>query len=131
MKKWIFGILIVLVIAGIVALDKSGIISWKPLSMLIAAIAAPFRLVFSIFSDKEAEIREKHAKIRQVEGEYQTGLQSKIQERQGKIAALESEFKMLDTKLADLRHKRAQIDAEVDAMSAEELGAEVRRLAGA
>jgi septal ring factor EnvC (AmiA/AmiB activator) len=131
MKKWIFGILIILVIAGIVALDKSGIISWKPLSMLIAAIAAPFRLVVSIFSDKEAEIREKHAKIRQVEGEYQTGLQSKIRERQGKIEALESEFKILDTKLADLRHKRAQIDAEVDAMSAEELGAEVRRLAGA
>ncbi len=128
MKKWVIAILIILVIVAVVALNESGIISWQPLSMLIAAIAAPFRFVMSIFGDKESEIRERHAKIRQTEEEFQTGLQSRIQERERKIEAMESELGRLDTRLADLRQKRSQIDAEVGAMSAEELGAELGRL---
>jgi len=128
MKKWVIAILIILAIVAVVALNESGIISWQPLSMLIAAIAAPFRFVMSIFGDKESEIRERHAKIRQTEEEFQTGLQSRIQERERKIEAMESELGRLDTRLADLRQKRSQIDAEVDAMSAEELGAELGRL---
>jgi septal ring factor EnvC (AmiA/AmiB activator) len=128
MKKWIIGILILIIIIAVVALDQSGIISWQPLSMLIAAVAAPFRLIFSIFSDKESEIRDKHAKIRQVEAEYQTGLESRIQQRQQRIETLEKEYESLDTRLAALKEKRTQIDAEVDAMSDEELGSELRRL---
>ena len=128
MKKWVIAILIILVIVAVVALNESGIISWQPLSMLIAAIAAPFRFVMSIFGDKESEIRERHAKIRQTEEEFQTGLQSRIQERERKIEAMESELGRLDTRLADLRQKRSQIDAEVGAMSAEEIGAELGRL---
>ena len=128
MKKWVIAILIILAIVAVVALNESGIISWQPLSMLIAAIAAPFRFVMSIFGDKESEIRERHAKIRQTEEEFQTGLQSRIQERERKIEAMESELGRLDTRLADLRQKRSQIDAEVDAMSAEEIGAELGRL---
>ena len=128
MKKWVIAILIILVIVAVVALNESGIISWQPLSMLIAAIAAPFRFVMSIFGDKESEIRERHAKIRQTEEEFQTGLQSRIHERERKIEAMESELGRLDTRLADLRQKRSQIDAEVGAMSAEELGAELGRL---
>ena len=128
MKKWVIAILIILVIVAVVALNESGIISWQPLSMLIAAIAAPFRFVMSIFGDKESEIRERHAKIRQTEEEFQTGLQSRIHERERKIEAMESELGRLDTRLADLRQKRSQIDAEVDAMSAEEIGAELGRL---
>ena len=130
MKKWMIPLLIILAFAAVVALDQSGIISWQPLSMLIAAIAAPFRLAMGIFANKEEDIRKKHEEIRRREVEFQTGLQSRIQKRERKIEALESKLGRLDTRLADLRQKRSQIDAEVDAMSAEELGDEGRRLFG-
>ena len=128
MGKWVIGILLVLAFAAIVALNQLDILSWQPLSMLVAALAAPFRLVLGAFTSKEDEIRKKHEKIRNAEADFQTDLASRIRERQQRIEALDEELEQVNDSISALKNKRARIDTEVDAMSSEELGDTVRGL---
>ncbi|MFQ5606046.1 MAG: hypothetical protein ACE5HS_22465 [bacterium] len=121
MKKWLIGLLILGAIVAIVYLDSKGIIGWQPLSMLFAAIAAPFRLLMGIFGNKEEEIRRKHAAIRQQEAEYQSQLEGKILTHEQRVLALAREVEVLDARIEVLKKRRAQVDAEVDKMSVSQL----------
>lgn len=130
MKKWLIALLIVLAIGAIIYLDQNNIIGWQPLSMIIAAIAGPFKLLLGFFGDKEAEIREKHAAIRQREAEYQSQLEGKISSSQKRIELISQEIEVIDQQLELLKKKRAQIDAEVERMSPEEKKAAFRKYFG-
>ena len=116
MKKWLIGIAIIVVIGIIIYLDKNKIISWQPVSIIIAAIAAPFRLLMSIFGDKVQQIKDEHEKIRRTEVAYQQDLESQIQEGESKIANLKQEIDLLDTKIGLLKRQRELIDVEVENM---------------
>jgi len=120
MKKWLIGIVIIVVISIIIYLDKNKIISWQPLSIIIAAIAAPFRLLMSIFGDKVQQIKDEHQKIRQTEAAYQQDIESQIQEREQRITNLKQEIDLLDTRIDLLKRQRELIDAEVKNMTLQE-----------
>ncbi len=128
MGKWAIGILLVLAITAIVVLDQMDILNWQPLSMLVAAVAAPFKLIIGAFSNKEEEIRKKHQEARQMEADYQADLESKIRARERRIEELDIELEQVDANINSLKEKRARIGADVDAMSSEELGETVRDL---
>ena len=129
MKKIMLAVLVVGVIAGLVFLSKAGLIpGWQALTMIFAAVAAPFKLLMNIFGNTEADIRKTHEKIRQRESGYQEELESKIQERQSRIDKLNQDINTLDSKIESLRLRRENIDLQVEQMGLEELQSEGRRL---
>ncbi|MCH7756312.1 hypothetical protein IH970_14480, partial [candidate division KSB1 bacterium] len=70
MKKLIVGLFLVIAIAGVVYLVQAGIITWQPLTMIIAAVAAPFKFIMSLFGSEE-KIRAKFAAERAEEQAHQ------------------------------------------------------------
>lgn len=130
MKKVIT--LIIVIAAFVVAgyLVYNGIITWQPLTMLFAAIAAPFRFLYGLFGSKEEEIRERHRQVREAESVFQENLAAKIQEREDKITMLNRQVELIDGKLELLRQKRKLVDQEVESMSLSELQSEGQRLFG-
>jgi uncharacterized protein YlxW (UPF0749 family) len=121
MKKWLLILLVGLAIIAVVYLDTKGIIRWQPLSILVAALAAPFRFLWGLFGNAEARIRKQHAEVREREAAYQEDLETRIQTREQRINELNREVEMLDAKLELLKTKRALVDAEVESMSLQQL----------
>ncbi len=119
MKKLIVGLFLVIAIAGVVYLVQAGIITWQPLTMIIAAVAAPFKFIISLFG-KEENIRAKFQSERAEERAHQTDFDEKIQQREERAAALRKEVDELDEKLAALKAERETVSAEVKNMSTEE-----------
>ncbi len=131
MKKFIYAILVVVALGALVFLSSQGVIpGWQVLTMLGAAIAAPFKLLMNLFGDKEAEIRAKHEKIRQQEAAFQESLDKEIEERKQKIERLNLEVASLDSKIDALKKKREMVDEEVENMNVAQLQVEGRRLFG-
>ncbi len=119
MKKLIVGLFLVVAIAGVVYLVQTGVITWQPLTMLIAAVAAPFKFIMSLFGSEE-KIRAKFAAERAEEHTHQREFDEKIQQREERAAALRKEVDELDNKLAELKAERETVSAEVENMSTEE-----------
>ena len=121
MKKGIIGFLIIIALLGIVYLDKKGLLSWQTMSIVFAAIAAPFKFLMGIFTDKAEEIKKKHGEVRQREVVYQSDIESKIQDREQRVVNLKKELDVLDSRIDVLKKQRALIDSEVEKMSLDEL----------
>jgi septal ring factor EnvC (AmiA/AmiB activator) len=121
MKKWIIGFIIIIVLIGVVYLDKKGLLGWQTISIIVAAIAAPFKFLMGIFANKVEEIKKKHDEIRQQEAGYQAEIESKIQEREQRISNLTKELDILDSRIDVLKKQRELIDSEVEKMSLKEL----------
>jgi len=119
MKKLIVGLFLVVAIAWVVYLVQAGIITWQPLTMIIAAVAAPFKFIMSLFGSEE-KIRAKFASERAEEHTHQREFDEKIQQREERAAALRKEVDELDNKLAALKAERETVSAEVKNMSTEE-----------
>lgn len=119
MKKSIVGLFLVVAIAGVVYLVQAGIITWQPLTMIIAAVAAPFKFIISLFGSEE-NIRAKFASERTEERAHQADFDEKIQQREERAAALRKEVDELDEKLAALKAERETVSAGVKNMSTEE-----------
>ena len=117
MKKLLFWVIVAIGIAALFYFLKD----WQPVSMIIAAVAGPFKFIYRLFGDSEEEIRKKHAEIRQREKGYQEKLESNIQVREQKIEELESQIALLDSKLTSLDERKAKIDQEVEDMSLDKL----------
>ncbi len=129
MKKFILAFAVVVVIGALVYLSRAGLIpGWQTLSIVFAAVAAPFKLLMSLFGDKEAEIRAAHAKLREQEGDYQANLDSRIQSRQLSVDKLNQDIQAIDGRIDELRQRRENIDQQVEQMGLEELQSEGRRL---
>jgi septal ring factor EnvC (AmiA/AmiB activator) len=123
-------IIFILIIIGLIALVYFNVINWQPLTMIVAALTAPFKFVSGLFKNREEEIRERHQLLREQESAYQQTLESNISEREQKIATLNKEVEILDSKLDMLRKKRELVDTEVEKMSLGKLQKEGRRLFG-
>lgn len=130
MKKWIIRAVIFLLIVAVFVLVEAGIIDWQPLTILAAAVAAPFKLIWSKFQKEEETIKEQHAAVRARESAYQEELETKIQAHEQKIESLEQTIRQLDTQLASLDQKKSDVKNQVNAMSDEELASEGRDLFG-
>ncbi len=130
MKKPIFVILLFLALIAIVYLVQSGIIAWQPLTIVAAAIAAPFKFIMGLFGNKEEEIRKKHAQLREQETSYQESLDTAIKGREREIGKLNKEVEILDSKIELLKKKRDLIDTDVENMSLEEIQKEWQKRFG-
>ena len=125
MKKWLVGILLLGAVIAMILLTEKGILSltWQKISILLAALAGPFKFVSGLFGNKEEEIRKKHEAITLREAEYHRGLESAMRERELRISDLSKDIEILDAKLDALKSRRESVDAEVERMSLQELRA--------
>lgn len=119
MKKWIIIILIVVGIIALVLLQTK----WQIISIIAAAVAAPFKFINGLFGKSEEEIHKKHEAIRKREKQYQNQLESNVQQKEERIIELENQIADVDMKLDDLDERRAKVDQEVDNMTSAELQA--------
>lgn len=117
MKKWIIIGIVVLGIAAVVFLE----LKWQTISMLLAGLAAPFKLLAGFFGNKEEEIRKRHAETREREAGFQRVLETNVQGRESRVLELEDRISQLDAQLADLETQRSRVKQDVDSMSLEEL----------
>ncbi|MFQ5652147.1 MAG: hypothetical protein ACE5IY_19635 [bacterium] len=131
MKKLTAILLALVAIAAVIYLSKIGVLpGWQFITMIAAAVAAPFKLLLNVLGDKEAQIRKKHEQIRQQESEYQSLLDQSIEQRKQNILRLNMEIDKLDSKIDALKKKSELIDEEVEQMGLEQLQSEGRRLFG-
>ena len=81
MKRWVVFVVMVIALSGLVFLVSAGYITWQPLTIIAAALAAPFRFIIGWFTSSEEDIRERHRKIREMEKEFRDDLKGKVEER--------------------------------------------------
>ncbi|TDJ03754.1 MAG: hypothetical protein E2O76_00590 [Caldithrix sp.] len=105
MKKLMVGLCLVITIVGVIYLVQAGIITWQPLTMIIAAVAAPFKFIMSFFGNEE-KIRAKFADERAEERAQQTDFDTRIKQREERVGALRKEVEDIDAELQILRKKR-------------------------
>ncbi|MFQ5636656.1 MAG: hypothetical protein ACE5IR_01515 [bacterium] len=117
MKKLIIGLVLIAVVGGLIYLVNAGIITWQPLTILVAALAAPFKFVMSLFGSEE-KIHKKHEERRRKEHEFQEQLESRIQEREENIANLVSEIESLHTQVNELKTENQNMSNQIHTMSA-------------
>lgn len=105
MKKLMVGLFLVIAIVGVIYLVQAGIITWQPLTMIIAAVAAPFKFIMSLFGSEE-KIRAKFAGERAEERAHQADFDTRIKEREERVAAIRKNVEDIDAELQALRQKR-------------------------
>ncbi|MEJ2055441.1 MAG: hypothetical protein P8X42_16110 [Calditrichaceae bacterium] len=115
--KWI---IIFAVLAGIAALLYFGM-DWQVVTMIGAAVAAPFKFVAGLFGKRSDQIRKEHQNIRQQEAEFQEKLESGIREKEEQIRLLDKEMSGLDNKIRELQEKKRAVDKKYQHMDLEEL----------
>ncbi len=130
MKKVLYISVLILLMALAFYLDESGLITWQPLAMIVAALAAPFRLVWNMINNSEEKIREKHERIRQREKQYQDTLESKIGRRERRIEELDRQLNDLERQVERLEQKRSEVEKIVERMNEDELKRAVWKYAG-
>ena len=130
MKKVLYISALILLMALAFYLDESGLITWQPLAMIVAALAAPFRLVWNMINNSEEKIREKHERIRQREKQYQDTLESKIGRRERRIEELDRQLNDLERQVERLEQKRSEVEKIVERMNEDELKRAVWKYAG-
>ncbi|RMH64133.1 MAG: hypothetical protein D6677_05485 [Calditrichaeota bacterium] len=130
MKKYLLLFVIVLILGLVIYLDVNGLVTWQPLAMALAAIAAPFRFIWNALTSTPAEIRARHASLRQKEKLYQDKLENAIGRREARIQQLDASLERLQKELDRLERQRAEIETEVNRMNAEEIKRAVWKYAG-
>lgn len=118
MKKWVTVIILVIAVAGVIYAVKSGLIRWQPLTIIAAALMAPFRFILSLFGS-EKEIRQRHEEKRDEEHAFQLALEQKIQQREERVANLYKEVDYLEARMRVLRSERDNLSEEMKTMSTE------------
>lgn len=126
MKKIFVGFFLILALAGVVYLVQAGIIAWQPLTMIIAAVAAPFKFIMGLFGSEE-KIRARFQAEREAEQAHQRQFDTTVAEREARAAALQREVEALDAKLSELK---ASVSSEVKKMSIKDKQQEGKDLLG-
>lgn len=130
MKRWVVFVVMVIALSGLVFLVSAGYITWQPLTIIAAALAAPFRFIIGWFTSSEEDIRERHRKIREMEKEFRDDLQDKVEDREKNIETINKEIELLDKEMELLKKKRELVELEVGNLSDEELLAEWKKRFG-
>jgi septal ring factor EnvC (AmiA/AmiB activator) len=117
MKKWIF-ILVIIIVVGVLLYLK---FDWQVLTMIGAAIAAPFKFLAGLFGKNADQIRKEHEQVRQRETEFQERLEAGIRQKEEQIKLLEQEMSDLDIKIKELEQKKSEVDSKYNKMGLQEL----------
>ncbi len=136
MNKWVItGLIIlgVLIIVGVAydqgAFDSMTGSGW---AMILAGLAAPYMAVKNfLFGNKHLkEFKDKYKSLQQEEVVHRTDLDKNIKAKEQRIAELDKEIQLLDSKLEVLELKKDKVVKEVKDLSIEDTKREVRDLFG-
>ncbi len=135
MKGWIVLIVIVVLLILVGYLQSLGYFqfSWKPLAILFAALAAPFKMLSKFFQGTDKELNEitmKHNEERAIETEYQHKIDTEIKKRENKIKFLEKDIEVLDARIETLETRKAAIGITVKNMTSEQKQKQFKELFG-
>ncbi|MGH1365415.1 MAG: hypothetical protein ACRBF0_17770 [Calditrichia bacterium] len=130
MKRWVIFVVMVILLSGLVFLVSAGYITWQPLTIIAAALAAPFRFIIGWFTSSEEDIRDRHRKIREQEKRFRDKLDNKVKDREKNIDIINKEIELLDAEMELLKKKKDLVELEVGNMSDEELLAEWKKRFG-
>jgi len=135
-NKWvIIGliILVILIIAGVAydqgAFDNMTGSGW---AMIAAALAAPYMAVKNfLFGNKQLkQFQDKYDNLVAEEKVHRTDLDTKIRQKEKRIAELDKEIELLDAKMEVLEMKKKRVADDVNKMSIEDTKNEVHNLFG-
>jgi septal ring factor EnvC (AmiA/AmiB activator) len=141
MKRWFNIIIFIVIILGVLGiigyLQSEGVIkgfSWKGLSMIAAALAAPIKLIVNAFSSPDEkfvkEIEEKQKRIQKDEVIHRQETDRRMEEKQQRIQMLNKELDSLETRIALLKEKQKAIEPEVMNMSDKQKQSEAQKYWG-
>jgi len=125
-KRWGITIgIIVLVLIVIGVLYDNGVLDfeWQGLTMLFAALAAPYTLIKRwLVKDNYAQsIEDKYEELNRKEVKHRTETDAKIKEKELKIEELEVKIKNSEKEVERIEKKKKKVKKEVEQMSLDEL----------
>jgi len=130
MKKFWVWLIMAAVVAALFYFVQTGVIHWQPLTILVAALLAPFKFIGGLFGDREKEIREAHRKVREREAAFQADLEGEIARREARVKTLRDQVDGLEARVQTLESRRAALTAEIEGLSDDDLLARGRRALG-
>ena len=93
---------------------------WQVLTIIFAALAAPFQMVMKWLQKTGSpieDIRNQHELVRSREKEYRDEIEGKIKEREQRLILMQKELELLDTKMELLKAKKERVEEDVKNMS--------------
>ncbi len=130
MKKILIWLLLLAAVVALVYLVDKGIIAWQPLTVAVAALLAPLKFISGLFGSDEDEIREKHRRTREREGEFQAAVEAEVQRREQRVQKLQTEVAGVDDELERLADRREALPEEIGSESASQLLNRLGRIQG-
>ena len=130
MKKLVIWLVILVAVAAVFYLVQKGVIRWQPLTVLVAALLAPFKFIAGLFGSDEEKIRERHRRTRARETEFQSAVEAEVQRREQRVESLHDNVQALDDELERLNQARETLAEEIEQASAAQLLARGRRALG-
>ncbi len=125
MKSWLVIVVIIALLVLVGWLQSLGYFEfdWKPLTILFAALAGPFKMLTKFFSSKGNQLQDisrVHEQERIAEKEYANRLDNEIELRKGRIQLLEKDVELLDARIETLEIRKAAVGIEVKNMTADQ-----------
>lgn len=125
MKNWKHLILIVVIVALLIAIGyfySKGFLhfKWQWLTILFAALAAPYRLFVKWINGSGATVESitaQHDAVRKQEQDYRDTMEAQIKDREQRVTLMQKDIDLLDTRLQLLQSKKDQVDSQVQTMS--------------
>ena len=134
MKGWITVLVVIALLILVGYLQSIGYFNfdWKPLTILFAALAAPFKMLMNAFNgtDTVKDITMKHQKVREEEENYRKTLNAEIERRANAIHMLEKEVEVLDARIETLETRKAALSITVKNMTSEQKQEKFKELFG-
>ena len=128
-KRWLITIgVIVLVLIVIGILYDNGMLNfrWQGLTMVFAALAAPYTLVKNwLIKDRKTQtLVNQHKDMLENEKKHRKDFDEQIKLKEDRIKLLDEEIKKSEKKVKEIEIKKKSVSKEVKEMSIEELQSE-------
>ena len=130
MKKLAIWLVLGAAVVVLVYLVDRGVIRWQPLTVAVAALLAPLKLLTGLFSSDEDEIRERHRRKREEEEAFQRAVEVEVERRARRVEDLRGEVQQADREVRRLREQREALAEDIADESAGELAERFRNAVG-
>ncbi len=136
MNRWLITGLVVLGLLVLIGVGyDAGLFSeyeGSTWAMVLAALAAPYMAVKNfLFGNKDLKAFElKYKNLEQEEIKHRADLDARIQAKEQRVAELDKEIQLLDSKLEVLELKKTKVKKEVEDMTVQETKQELSDLFG-
>ncbi len=136
MNRWLITGLVVLGLLVLIGVGyDAGLFSeyeGSTWAMVLAALAAPYMAVKNfLFGNKDLKAFElKYKNLEQEEIKHRADLDARIQAKEQRVAELDKEIQLLDSKLEVLELKKTKVKKEVEDMTVQETKQELYDLFG-